>query len=144
MVPAAFVRLDAMPLTPNGKVDRKALPAPAHADGGRRLRPATALEERIAAIWRELLARDEVGVDEHFFDLGGHSLLLVRLRARLAHDLGRELAVVELLEHPTVRALAARLQGTADSGATGEGAERGGARQAALGQRLAARRLRGG
>jgi len=143
MVPAAFVVLDALPLTPSGKLDRRALPAPAPVGAARRLAPGTGMEARVAAIWRELLGVEAVGAEDNFFDLGGHSLLAVRLQARLAGELGRELRVVELFQHPTVRALAALLQGGAGPGAVEEGEARGGARQAALG-RLQARRRRDG
>jgi nonribosomal peptide synthetase DhbF len=95
------------------------------------------MEARIAGIWRELLGVEEVGAEDNFFDLGGHSLLAVRLQARLAGELGRELRVVELFQHPTVRALAALLQGEAGPEAVEEGEERGGARRAALERRLA-------
>ncbi|MDB4947562.1 MAG: tycC3, partial [Gemmatimonadetes bacterium] len=145
MVPGPFVRLDALPVTPNGKLDRKALPAPVATGGGRRLKPETEMEGRVAALWQELLGVDAVGVEDNFFDLGGHSLLLVRLQARLAAELGCEVRVVELFQYPTVRALAARLQGHDETGAVEEGEDRGGARQAALGRRReAARRRRDG
>jgi len=144
MVPAAVVRLDALPLTPTGKLDRRALPAPSVATG-RRLTPETELEARIAAVWRDLLGVDEVGVEDNFFDLGGHSLLLIRLQARLAAELGRQVPVVELFQYPTVRSLAARLQGAgAEQADVVEGEERGGARQAALARRRDARRRREG
>ncbi|HST63245.1 MAG TPA: amino acid adenylation domain-containing protein, partial [Longimicrobium sp.] len=141
MVPAAFVALDALPLTPGGKLDRKALPAPAPAAAGTPgVAPETGMEARVAAVWREVLGVDEVGVEDNFFDLGGHSLLLMKLQGRLAAELGREVPVVELFEYPTVRALAARLQdGGAGTAAAEEGGERGGARQAGA-NRLAGRR----
>ncbi|HEY4575664.1 MAG TPA: amino acid adenylation domain-containing protein, partial [Thermoanaerobaculia bacterium] len=111
MVPAVFVSLAALPLTPNGKVDRKALPAPAPAsrelpsEEGR-----SALEEAVAGIWREVLGLERVGVEENFFDLGGHSLLLARVRALLRDRLGREVSLLDLLTHTTVRALARHLE----------------------------------
>jgi hypothetical protein len=143
MVPAAFVALDALPLTPNGKVDVRALPAPAAAEGRDTLQPGTELEARIASVWRELLGVERVGVEDNFFDLGGHSLLLIRLQARLAADLGQELAVVELFQFSTVRAQAARLQGAADNGAVDAGEQRAGERHAARDRRLEARSRRG-
>ena len=87
---------------------------------------------------------DEVGAEDNFFDLGGHSLLLVRVQARLARELGVEVPMVELFQHPTVRALARWLQEGGGSDAVDEGAGRGAARQAALGRRVDARRRRGG
>ena len=143
MVPAAFVVMERLPRTPNGKLDARALPAPAAPEAGRRLQPETEMEGRVAAVWREVLSLESVGVEDNFFDLGGHSLLLVRMQARLAGELGRELPVVELFQYPTIRSLAAWLQGNADAGAAEEGEARGGARQAAV-SRLAARRERAG
>ncbi|HEU4883511.1 MAG TPA: amino acid adenylation domain-containing protein, partial [Longimicrobium sp.] len=146
MVPAAVVVLDALPVTPSGKVDRRALPAPmaGAGDEGRRLKPGTELEARIAALWQDLLGVEEVGAEDNFFDLGGHSLLLIRMQARLSQEMGREVPVVELFQRPTVRSLAALLQGNAETGAVEEGEERGGTRQAALSRRLEARRRRDG
>jgi len=79
MIPAAFVLLDAFPLTPNGKVDRKALPAPQAERQIERVlvAPRSELEQRIATVWREVLHLEHVGVKDNFFDLGGHSLLIV-------------------------------------------------------------------
>jgi amino acid adenylation domain-containing protein len=143
MVPSAFVALDRLPLTPNGKVDRGALPPPGDpAADERRLEPATETEARVAGIWRELLNVAAVGVEDSFFDVGGHSLLLARLQSRLAGELGSALTVVDLFQYPTVRAIAARLQGGAGPAAAETGEERGGAREAGLG-RLGARRRRG-
>jgi len=107
MVPSAFVVLESLPLTPNGKVDRSALPAP---EGERQLdgvyvAPGSELERRIAAIWCEVLGVDRVGIDDNFFELGGNSLLVMRLRRLLEKALGRELAVVDFFDYPTVRTL---------------------------------------
>ncbi|HYG63482.1 MAG TPA: amino acid adenylation domain-containing protein, partial [Thermoanaerobaculia bacterium] len=112
MVPSAFVRLDKLPVTPNGKVDRKALPVPeGPGDGGVAdfAEPEGDLEQAIAGVWREVLGLEKVGVRHNFFDLGGHSLLLVRLHARLQQVLGRELTLVELFNYPNIRALAEHL-----------------------------------
>jgi hypothetical protein len=108
MVPSAFVVLDALPLTANGKLDRRALPAPdaaARGPVGSGIAPRTATEEVIAAVWREVLDLPAVGVEDSFFDLGGHSLLIVQVHRRLAEQFP-ELAVVDLFRYPTISALA--------------------------------------
>jgi len=142
MVPAVFVAMEAFPRTPSGKLDRRALPAPAPAQPARRVEPGAGLESRIAEIWAELLGVGSVGAEDNFFDLGGHSLLLARLQGRLARELGREVPLVDLFHYPTVRSLARALRGEARSGAAEQGQERGEARQAAR-ARLAPRRPRG-
>jgi amino acid adenylation domain-containing protein len=111
MVPTAFVTMEALPLSPNGKVDRKALPAPEakRDEAVAFVAPRDETERAIAAIWREALGVEQVGVDDNFFDLGGHSLLLVRVHGRIREALGAQVTVVELFQHPTVGALAARL-----------------------------------
>lgn len=115
MVPAAFVALDAFPLTPNKKIDRKALPAPdaaALSPSGFYAPPATDLERKVAAIWQELLGLPRVGAHDNFFDLGGHSLLVIQLQSRLRRSFRRELSVIELFQHPTVSAIADLLSQT--------------------------------
>jgi acyl carrier protein len=112
MLPSAFVMLDALPVTPNGKLDRRALPAP---DASRPslaasyLAPKTELERRIAEIWQEVLRVERIGVDDNFFELGAHSLLLVQVHGRLNEMLRQELPIIELFKYPTVATLAAYL-----------------------------------
>jgi thioesterase domain-containing protein len=113
MVPAAYVRLEALPLTSNGKVDRRALPAPDGAAFARRgpEPPRTMTEQVLAEIWCELLGVQEVGRRDHFFDLGGHSLLAVRMVARVRETLNPAATVDEVFAYPTLYEFAARLQG---------------------------------
>ncbi len=112
MVPSAFVFLERLPITPNGKVDRRALPAPAETRDDRAfVAPEGDLEEKIAAVWREVLGVETVGVEDNFFDAGGHSLLLVRLHSRLQEALGREISLMNLFSHPNIRSQAEHLGG---------------------------------
>jgi len=112
MVPTTFVALEALPLSPNGKLDRRALPAP---DTGRAaasapfVAPQTAAEQTVAAIWQAALGAPRVGLHDNFFDLGGHSLLLARVHAELRRQLGTSLTLIDLFKHPTVSALARAL-----------------------------------
>ena len=109
MVPGAFVSLGSWPVTPNGKLDRKALPAPETAAGGEAgpaLAPRTATERVIAEIWQEVLAVDEVGVEDDFHALGGHSLLLIQMAGKVRERLGPALPLAWLLPHRTVASLA--------------------------------------
>jgi amino acid adenylation domain-containing protein/non-ribosomal peptide synthase protein (TIGR01720 family) len=111
MVPWVFVRLDRLPLSPNGKVERRALPEPqAPAAAAPDATPRTPFEEVVAGIWSEVLHRESIGVAESFFDLGGHSLLATQVVSRLRRTLGVELSLRELFEHPTVAALARRAE----------------------------------
>ena len=104
MVPAAFVELDALPLTANGKVDRAALPAPRPAVAATADALPPAPEERMLMdMWCGLLRRDQVGLDDNFFDLGGHSLLATQLLSRIERAFGARMAVATLFEAPTIR-----------------------------------------
>jgi amino acid adenylation domain-containing protein len=114
MVPSTLVTLAELPVTPNGKLDRASLPAP---DGSRpRLErayvaPQTPVQETLASVWREVLGIDRVGIDDDFFNLGGHSMLAVRMVARVRDTLGLELSLAQVFEHPTIRELAGSITG---------------------------------
>ena len=111
MVPATFVLLDSLPLTPNGKVNRNALPAP---QAGRQVEetyvpPGTEVELILATVWQEVLRIEKVGVDDNFFDLGGNSLLLIRVHSKIRPLIDGELRVVDMFRFPTIRSLAGSL-----------------------------------
>lgn len=120
MIPTAFVPLPALPLTPTGKLDRKALPAPD--DGGAAeafVPPRTAVEEALAGIWTEVLRRERVGVTDDFFALGGHSLAAMRVASRIEDVFDVELPLRTLFEHPTIGELAVELADVAPSPSIG-------------------------
>lgn len=108
MVPAVFVLLDAMPLLPNGKVNRGALLVPTLRPtiAGTYEAPNSEMERAIATIWQELLKLEKVGINDNFFDLGGHSLLMVQLKQKLDSAFNKKLSIVELFQHPTIHCLA--------------------------------------
>lgn len=121
MVPAAFVPMDALPLTENGKVDRKALPRP-DASRGRQMadsdEPQGELERAIAAVWREALGVAVVGRTDDFFEHGGHSLLLQRVRALIAERTGHELSTLDMFHNPTIAGLANVIRSRTEAGPT--------------------------
>jgi acyl carrier protein len=107
MVPAAIVPMAAFPVTPNGKLDRAALPAPEPARPGRP--PETPAQTVLCGLFADVLGLPTIGIDDDLFALGGHSMLLVRLRNRIREETGVELPVAEFFRTPTVSGLAARL-----------------------------------
>jgi amino acid adenylation domain-containing protein len=117
LVPAVFARLDRLPVTPNGKVDRRALAAirvaPARTEPSFEA-PRTPAEELLAGLWTELLGRERVAADDDFFDLGGHSLLATQLVSRVRETLGVELPLRAVFQSPTLSAMAAALSRTGD------------------------------
>ena len=139
MLPSSYVVLSALPLSPNGKVDRRALPVP----GNKALReprsdyvpPQTDLERTLAGIWQDLLHVEKVGVRDSFFELGGDSLLTVRLQRKLQETFGREFPVAELLKNPTVSGCAEFLSRAPVEQSFQESDERAAARRAALRRR---------
>jgi amino acid adenylation domain-containing protein len=112
MVPGAFLVLERLPLNANGKVDREALPSADALHGASRadyVEPRTEMERTISRVWQELLGLEKVGIHDNFFDLGGHSLLLIRMQSALQEVLQRDIAIVELFKHPSISTLARHL-----------------------------------
>ncbi len=115
MVPAAFVKLERMPLTSNGKIDRRALPdadLSRHDEQQSYIAPRTPLEEEVAAAWQEVLGTERTGINDNFFEIGGHSLLATRVIMLLRSKLGLNLSLRMLFENPTVAGMAAALMQT--------------------------------
>jgi amino acid adenylation domain-containing protein len=112
MIPSRFMAVPELPLNINGKIDRNALlklDGVELVSGGEYVAPSTISEKIVARIWQEILRRERIGVDELFFDAGGHSLLAVRMLARLEATVGRKVSLATLFAHPTIRALACQL-----------------------------------
>jgi hypothetical protein len=114
MLPSQFVVLDTLPLTPNGKIDRRALPAvlarPADGSDTVRLALRSPTEEAVAAVWHQVLGPDrQFGVEDNFFEVGGHSLLALEVHAGLQARFGAGLSVVDLFRYPTITTLAQHL-----------------------------------
>ena len=113
MIPAKLVELDALPRTPNRKIDRNALPVPGEQEAAPEsdfAAPTTEMEKTIAAIWTEILQVDQIGVEDNFFDLGGHSLHATRVLSRLRNQLQRDIPLRILFEQPTIAELSAVLE----------------------------------
>jgi amino acid adenylation domain-containing protein len=122
MVPGAWVELERFPLSPNGKIDRKALPVPENsrpAALGNYAAPRTALEEYLAAIWAESLNVEQVGIHDNFFEMGGHSLSAIRVLARVARDHGAELNLQSLFDAPTIEGFSRIVEASAAGQAAG-------------------------
>ncbi|MBX9399679.1 non-ribosomal peptide synthase/polyketide synthase [Lysobacter sp. BMK333-48F3] len=138
MLPSAYVHMERWPLTPNGKLDRAALPAPegeAHARQAYEA-PQGEVEQALAQLWTQLLGVERIGRHDHFFALGGHSLLLVRLQAMIERRLQRRLSMVELFTHTSVAQLAAFVRdGERDAGRLADSDRRGEQRRDALRRR---------
>ncbi|KZN44512.1 non-ribosomal peptide synthetase [Pseudoalteromonas luteoviolacea] len=114
MIPTQFVFVEKLPLTPSGKVDRKALPAPdaAQRDAqAQRVPPKTALEKALADIWCALLTREHIGIHENFFEAGGNSMSIVRLQSKLKEQVDKDVAVAKLFANPTIYTQARYLAG---------------------------------
>ena len=139
MVPSRFHRIEEIPLTENGKVDRKSLPDPGRTRpevGTGYVAPRTRVERDLSAIWGEVLEVDQVGVDDNLFALGGDSLLSVQIAARSGDVLGEAVDVVKLFQHPTIRSLVTSLNGgVARGGAEMSARARARARRTALAAR---------
>jgi natural product biosynthesis luciferase-like monooxygenase protein len=146
MVPSHFVGLPRLPQTPNGKIDRNALPrlersAPVSQEAF--VAPQEGMETRIAAIWRDVLKVDHIGSLDNFFDAGGHSLLAVQMHRRLTADLGCALALTDIFRFPTIQTLAAHLSSDAPTDlAAQDGLARADGRRAAIARRAMTRRER--
>jgi acyl-coenzyme A synthetase/AMP-(fatty) acid ligase/acyl carrier protein len=113
MVPARFVLLSSIPMTPTGKVDRRALPEPGARDedaDAALAAPRTPAEELVKGVWSQVLRSDRIALRENFFDVGGHSLKLTQVASRLEDLLGAEVPLRELFDHPTIESLAERLE----------------------------------
>jgi len=138
MVPAVFVCMDAFPLTPNGKVDRTAFPSPdefSKQSIADYVAPADDLEKIVAEIWKSVLERDQIGVNDNFFDLGGHSLLVIRVLTRLRAEVDPNVQVVDLFQYTTIKTLVEYLNGNKHKGAKDVGQDRAQARKASAGRR---------
>jgi natural product biosynthesis luciferase-like monooxygenase protein len=142
MLPSHFVMLAALPQTPNGKIDRKALPAPesamAAAPATAYVAPTSDIERTIADVWRDVLKLPDVGTRDNFFDLGGHSLLAVQAHRRLREALGRNLSITDIFRFPTIQSLGQYLGGGHEAAAQ-QGRDRAEGRRAALARRQAVR-----
>lgn len=118
MVPATFTALDALPLTPSGKLDRKALPVPERQSSAGYVAPRTPTEATLAAMWAETFGVERVGIEDNFFELGGHSMLVAQLIARVRADFGVELPLAVVFEVSTIAGLAQKIDQARGDGLT--------------------------
>jgi malonyl CoA-acyl carrier protein transacylase/aryl carrier-like protein len=115
MVPSTLMVLESLPLTATGKVDRKGLPAPTDLTKARYVAPRSEFERTLCELWQELLKLERVGIEDNFFDLGGHSLLVISLRAKILEATGVSVAVVDLYANPTIASFADRMKAAAST-----------------------------
>ncbi len=148
MIPAFYIQVPAIPLTHNGKVDRKALPVPTAGSAAPPSEAGTPIQERVAAIWRKVLDAPNVGLDDNFFDIGGSSILLIQVRTELQTQLARQIPITWMFEFTTIRALADKLQmadvGSSPATATPNNGVLNAAQEQARKQREAFARMRTG
>jgi amino acid adenylation domain-containing protein len=140
MIPQAFVKINSIPLNANGKVNRKKLPDPTNAFNElvsvTSIPPSTELEEVISEMWKELLGVNQVGIHDNFFDIGGHSLLILQAKTKMAKLLKRDIPLVDFFQYPTVSSLATHLsKDEEESYRFGKSKDRGSNRRDALQQR---------
>jgi amino acid adenylation domain-containing protein len=127
MIPSSFVFLSELPLTDNGKIDRKALlklPPPNLSSGTVMIQPGNETERIVTSVWKEALGVENVGINDNFFDLGAHSLTVAEVQARLQEILGRKIVLLDLFQFPTVSALASHLDGIQPRGQVSDRAQR--------------------
>ena len=142
MVPSVFVALDRLPLSEHGKVDRAALPPPTPSTAATIPSARTDLDRLVTDAWRTVLHTEAVGPEQNFFDIGGHSLLLVELQHRLRASTGKDVDLLDLFQYPTVRAQAELLAGSTATAASRTGPN--GAAQKALWRRRQQRQAKRG
>jgi non-ribosomal peptide synthetase component F len=107
MIPGLFVTLESLPLTANGKVNRQALPAPNQQQQTTGyVAPRSQVEQKIAEIWQQALKIEKVGIDDNFFDIGGHSLLIAQVHSQMRDLFQRDIPLIKILEYPTISAIA--------------------------------------
>jgi hypothetical protein len=137
MVPSAFVALERFPLDPNGKVDRRALPAPGFERPEETyVAPRTNLEQSLVAIWTDLLPVERIGVHDDFFDLGGHSLAATRIAGRIRAEHGVDVPLTILFDEPTIERLGRRIEAMGGGAEVGAPADEVSAALAADGENL--------